>query len=102
MEVMKAEKRPLEKFLVYRFIAAADKARFSNVAVYLENEYVTGSDEFPKDVTAAYNFLENWKRTTVHVDTPSNDGVRFAQTGAPAYSGKTRKDLSHIQCYGCG
>lgn len=90
-----AEKKALDKFLACRFLAAADKSRYGNVMVYLENEFVAGSDKLPKDVTTAYNYLENWRRGVINVDTPSNDGVAFVQGGAS-------KDLSHIQCFRCG
>ncbi|MEM1009858.1 MAG: hypothetical protein AAGJ35_12750, partial [Myxococcota bacterium] len=58
-------------------------------------------DKFPSDVTAAYNFLENWKRGVVHIDTPSNDGVSFAQSDGAGTS-RTPRDYSKLQCYGCG
>lgn len=49
----------LKNFLVYRFTATKDKARFSNVAVYLQNGYVAGREKFPKYITASQNILEN-------------------------------------------
>lgn len=99
--VEKAEKRVLDKVLACRFIAASDKTRFGNVTVYLENEYVAGVDKFPKDVTAAYRFLENWKQTITPTGTLTNDGVSFAQ-----YTGdegtRTPRNPSKIRCYDCG
>lgn len=96
-----AEKKVLKKFMAYSFIAAADKVRFGNIIVYLENEFVAGSDKFPDDVTAAYNYLENLKRGANHVDTSANDGVSFAQQGQTKQRNNTR-DRSHIQCRRCG
>ena len=61
-EIEESDTKALKKFLAYRFIGTADKARYANLSVYLENEFVAGSDKFPKDVTAAYNFLDNWRK----------------------------------------
>lgn len=106
-----AEKKAFDKFLACRFISAADKARYANVMIYLENEFVAGSDKFPKDVTTAYNYLENLKRGVFYTDTPSNDGVSFAQSegsadrdGRDHQAGQPKgtKDRSHIQCFRCG
>jgi len=99
--VKAAEKMVLEKFLAYSFIAGADKVRFGNVLVYLENEFVAGSDKFPKDLTAAHNYLENIKHATVYTDNSANDGVSFAQQGQ-AGQRKENRNRSHIQCHGCG
>lgn len=108
-EIKDMEKKTLNKYLACRFIAAADRARYTNAAIYLENEFVAGSDKWPEDATGAYNFLENWKQGTINVDTPSNDGVSFAQGGGPLRHedgqdrrGKGPRSSSNIQCFKCG
>lgn len=100
-EIETAESRTLENVLAYRSITAADKARFWSVAVYLGNQYLAGSDKFLKDTTAAYKYLQNWKRSSMHVDTHSNDGVSFGHTDKQADGKRTPRDCSDIQCYRC-
>lgn len=67
-------------------------------------------DRYPKDVTAAYGILENWKRHIVHPDAPANDGVSFSQNGhveeadeIPKRENAPKRPRSHarIQCYRC-
>lgn len=107
-QVKQAEKKTLNKYLACRFIAGADRARFANVSIYLENEFIAGSDKWPEDVTAAYNFLENWRQRVTNVEAPPSDGASFAQGSVSAdgseRSGPTKapKDRSKMRCYGCG
>lgn len=110
-QVETAEKSILEKFLACRFIAASDKFRFATVLVYLEIEYVDGRDKFPNDVTAAYKFLENWKRVVTHIDTPAYDGASFVQVDGGADRGeepeaqkqrREMRDMLKRTCYRYG
>lgn len=69
--------------------------------MYLDNEYLAGTDKFRKDLTTAYNFLENGKKTSSFVDTSANDGICFSQTNAGETS-RALKDLSRVRCYEYG
>lgn len=54
-----AEKKCLNKLLASAFIQAADKSRYQQVVVNLENEFLKNNNQYDEDVTAAYNMLEN-------------------------------------------
>lgn len=64
------------------------------MVVHLENEFVERADKLPKDVTEAYSFLENWKKSVINIDIPHNDGVSFAQFGYMAAHGE---ESAHAQ-----
>lgn len=100
-QIETAEERTLKKIAEYMFIAAADKAKYANIGVYLENGFVAGRDMFPADVSAAYNFLENWRKPVAQVKTPHNDGCTFAQNGTAGPS-RVIRDKSKLQCNNCG
>ena len=77
--------------LAVAFIQSADKARYQQVAINLENEFLKNNDQYPSDITGAYNMLTNWKHSAAMRDHPVTDGVNFAQeTESAGASGVTR------------
>lgn len=101
-KISAAEKVAYEKFQAAAFLRAADKSRYEPVLTHLENHYASGLDQYPENVTEAYNRLENWKRNKAFTETPYNDGITFAQ-GSAAASGANKKgvDRSGDQCFAC-
>jgi hypothetical protein len=47
--------------LALSFLKRADKTRYGSLWTELENQYTRGTDQYPKDITAAYNMLLNYK-----------------------------------------
>ena len=77
--IKRAEMKALDRMLAVSFIQSADRARYQQVAVNLENEFRKNNNQYPCDITAAYNMLTNWKHSTALKDHPVSDGVNFAQ-----------------------
>ena len=48
--------------LALSFLKRADKARYGSLWTELENQYTRGTDQYPKDLTAAYNMLLNYRK----------------------------------------
>ena len=48
--------------LALSFMKRADKTRYGTLWTDLENQYTRGTDQYPKDLTAAYNMLLNYRR----------------------------------------
>ena len=48
--------------LALSFLKRADKVRYGSLWTELENQYTRGTDQYPKDLTAAYNMLLNYRR----------------------------------------
>lgn len=107
--IKRAETKAIEKMLAVDFIQSADKARYQQVAVNLENEFLKNNDQYPCDITAAYSMLTNWKHTGLVGDPPVADGVNFAQEnegggtgGASGTNRKGNRDRSNDICRKCG
>lgn len=111
-EVKNAEATALDKLLAVAFLLGADKARFQEVITDLENQYLKGKDEYPKDVTSAYTRLLGWNKNVSKNETPFNDGLSFAQAAvveagpsdnAPNEKhGGRSKVRTNDRCYACG
>lgn len=109
-DIKEAEEKALEKLLAVAFINAADRARYQEVTTDLENEFLKGSDQYPEDITSAYNMLTNWKQSTQHTTTPFNDGISFAQGSTSGnmdsrnHQGERKGgwDRSNDICHSCG
>lgn len=113
-QVKKAEAKAFDRLVAVAFINSVDKARFQEVSTNLENEFLKGNDQYPIDLTTAYNMLSNWRTTTVYREAPSADGLSFAQGVVPAGDGsktttdgtlsstKTTRDRSKDTCHACG
>jgi hypothetical protein len=63
-EIEEAQVAARNKFYAYAFIKNADTSRYGPLMDELSNQHTLGSDQFPADVTAAYNLLLNYKNTT--------------------------------------
>jgi hypothetical protein len=50
-----------DRYLATVFILGADQVRYGGLICNIENNYLNGTDKFPKTITAAYNLLVNWK-----------------------------------------
>jgi hypothetical protein len=64
-----------DRTLAIMYITRADPTRYGTLIADLSNNYAMGKDEYPKDLSAAYSLLVNYK-------TPTN--ARTRETIAPA------------------
>jgi hypothetical protein len=101
-----------DRTLAMLFLRNSDMTRFEAVWFGLANQYSGGTDQYPLDITSAYNLLENYKpRTRQHQNprrppvtptavVPTDDGLTFVQTEGftPGNDGITH---SHVRCYNC-
>ena len=86
-----------ERYLATSFILSADRSRYGRLIEGLENDYLQGQNNYPANLTSAYNLLTNWKqdpRNLMRSIGPINDGVSFTTTDG-------KKDKSHIHCFKC-
>lgn len=103
----KAEKKVLNKLLAVAFIQSAEKARYQQVSINLENEFLKNNDQYPADVTQAYSMLDNWKSTGTQREQPAGaEGLTFAQDGRSSGAGEHKRtrprDRSRDVCHSCG
>mmetsp|Transcript_14399 Transcript_14399/g.27057 ORF Transcript_14399/g.27057 Transcript_14399/m.27057 type:complete len:316 (-) Transcript_14399:8-955(-) len=50
-----------ERFLALRFLRGADRAKYGDLIIELDNDYAKGSDHYPATVAAAYTLLSRRK-----------------------------------------
>ncbi|KAI2493285.1 Reverse transcriptase (RNA-dependent DNA polymerase) [Fragilaria crotonensis] len=77
--------RAYEKTLAIALITGSDPSRYGTLVAHLSNQYAMGRDEYPSNVTAAYNLLVNYR-------TPENTTRPRQQQAAPNATGTTRSD----------
>ena len=81
------------------FLLGSDRTRYGKLIEDLENDYLQGSNNYPKTVIAAYNLLTNWKQDIRHGwHAPTADGVAFATDGKKS----TGKKPVNVTCHKCG
>ena len=104
------------------FICGADPTRYGALIADLTNQYNKGKDEYPKDITAAYSMIVNYRaptnaiarnrgsdasnnttnnhQGTVTTPAPESSALTFAQrtTGTPGTNGITHEGVT---CYRC-
>lgn len=103
------------------FIRGADPTRYGALIADLANQYNKGKDEYPKDITAAYSMIVNYRAPTnavsrhrgsdapntnnIHQPTttpaPEGSALTFAQRniGTPGVNGITHVGI--VTCYRC-
>ena len=60
---VEARVRAKNKALAIAFLKRSDKARDGQLLWDLKNQYSSGTDQYPKTVTEAYNLLVSYKKT---------------------------------------
>lgn len=98
-----AEVLAYERFLAVAFIRGANKERYGAIMTHYENMYSNGTNQYPANITEAYNRLTNWKRDKRTNETPYNDGMAFAQSAdAKNDEKKPGQDRTNDVCHACG
>jgi hypothetical protein len=100
-----------KKSVAIGFLKRADQQRYGGLWNELENNFTRGQDQYPADLTSAYNMLLNYKATSTpqhtrrarqREETTTDDlsGVSFLQQGAPV-PGANGQLHATITCYRC-
>jgi hypothetical protein len=78
--ILEARKDGKEKYLAMALIREDDKSRYSRLVDYLMNQFTMGHNNYPVNITSAYNLLINYRVTTQSTYRIINDseGVAFA------------------------
>ena len=116
-----------EAYMVVAFLMNSDRRRFRNLLMELENNYLKGSDKYPRTMTSTYNLLVNWKQDPQNMASTagtSSGRVAFTNVGdndEHGYGTRDEQELngmvlvmqgqrgrhqgwdkSHITCLKCG
>ena len=95
-----------DRFLAYVFLQGSDKTRFGELVVELENQHTYGNDNFPSNLTMAYNLLVNYrsmhrrKHDHRHEEKKDNEfafNVKGVENGV-----KCNSKGVPLKCYKCG
>jgi hypothetical protein len=80
-------------------IRAADKSRYSRLVDDLVNQFTMGHNNYPINITAAYNLLINYCVTTQSTSRIINDseGMAFVTVDVT----KEKRNLTKIRCFRC-
>jgi hypothetical protein len=100
-----------KKSVAIGFLKRADRKRYGGLWSNLENLYTRGKDQYPTDLTGAYNLLLNYKaplpqtygrRDGHHVSREEEEvsGITFLQNSAPI-PGTDGALHELIKCYNC-
>jgi hypothetical protein len=89
------------------FILHADRNRYGMLITGLQNDFLTGNDNYPKTLNDAYSRLTNWKDPMGNARGSNvNTGVTFANVGDNNTSNNNnndnkKKNKDHITCFNC-
>ena len=84
-----------EAYMATAYLLGADQSRYGRLIKSLENDYLQGKNNYPKNMTEAYNLLINWKqdpRNLVKVMGAVKDEVSFSNNGQHDQSNAGNKD----------
>ena len=127
---MTAERLELayEKTLAIALVDGADPTKYGTLITDLANKFASGRDEYPDDVTTAYNLLVNYRTptnapqprnhapaptaatvsttttaasTAASVTPPTGSAITFIQSEAPPVPGDNGTTYADVLCYAC-
>jgi len=100
----KCKKAARNRTLALAFLKGADRRLYGNLWVELENQFTRQHDQYPIDITAAYNMLLNYKSTAPVQGTDEGEalgGLSFVQRGGVTVPGSDGITHARITCYAC-
>jgi len=97
-----------KKSVAIGFLKRANRKRFGGLWSDLENLFTRGQDDYPSDLTGAYNLLLNYKappssyqgRRDQSNDYEEVSGITFLQNGTPV-AGSDGATHSRVKCFTC-
>ena len=101
------KKMSRDRALAIQFLKGADRKRYGNLLIELENQFSRGTDQYPPDLTAAYGMLVSYRGTRQSAPTSSpspSPGFQFAQTAdpVPGLDGVLHEAITCFHCRGPG
>jgi hypothetical protein len=96
-ELFDASRAGKEKYLAMTFIWASDRGIYTRLVDDLKNQFTMGHTTYPRNITAAYNLLLNYRVTRQPQQTTriinDSESVPFATVEKP--------ELTTVRCYRC-
>jgi hypothetical protein len=95
------------------FLCCADPIRYATLTTDLENQFTRGNDQYPDNITDAYNLLVSYKKPstghTKNKETNSMTGTNSGTTPEPVTDVpqtelafvQTNPPLDEVKCYNC-
>jgi hypothetical protein len=96
-EILKARKVREDNYLGMALVKGADRMRYSRLMDDLINQFTMGHNNYPQNVTAAYNLLINYRVTGQSTARIIND----SESMSFATVEKEKRDLTLIRCFRC-
>jgi hypothetical protein len=99
-QILDAQITGKEKYLAMALIRGADRIRYNKLVDDLVNQFTMGHNNYPVNITAAYNLLINYRITGQSTARIINDSeaVAFATVDKETV---VKKDRSHVRCFNC-
>jgi uncharacterized membrane protein YgcG len=72
-----ARDRAKDQYLAIMFLMNSDRARYGSLIRDIENEYTRGSDSYPTSLSAAYDYLVNYRGTARTPHDPDESGIAY-------------------------
>jgi hypothetical protein len=96
-EILKARKVGEDKYLGMALVKGADRMRYSRLMEDIINQFTMGHNNYPQNVTSAYNLLINYRVTGQSTARIINDSESMSFTTVE----KERRDLTLLRCFRC-
>ena len=94
------EKAARDRYMGIALLLSADRNRFAPMIRTMENNYLTGIDQYPKTFDKAFGILLNWQAEhEASVGNYKSDGLAFATIDEEGV--KRKKDGSVLKCFDC-
>jgi hypothetical protein len=97
-ELRNTRKIGKDKYLVMALIRGADRGRYSRLMDDLKNQFTMGRNNYPRNITAAYNLILNYRITRQPQQSTriinDSESVSFATVEKPP-------DIATVKCYRC-
>jgi hypothetical protein len=92
-----------DRTLALAFLKGADRKLYGTLWIELENQFTRQHDQYPHDLTAAYNLLLNYKPTTrARYDADDDvNGLTFTQRGGVTTPGTNGVTHERVTCFTC-
>ena len=92
------KKKARDQFLATSFLLGGNRSKYSQLVADLQNSYVLGVDQYPKDVEEAYNMMLSYSYVAGHSTQPGSKEVKdLYTTGVCSYQETNSNEHVHEQ-----
>jgi hypothetical protein len=85
-----ARDRAKDQFLAVMFLVNSDRARYGSLVWDIKNEYTRGSDMYPGTLSAAYNYLVNYRSDNRNLHVSDESGLSYYTEANDVSAGRGR------------